>query len=128
MSHQARTTHTVDMEQIAELNDHLLQRRRQLTITAADLGLDGAGCSWPAASQLPATAVLHRVSWDGSPEYPYVHGHFTTAGAADGAAAGGGPRDSNVVDFHTRVLRELSHRLGARHVWGQGSVPDPTAP
>ena len=88
------TTHTVEMAQLRELNARL--REHTPEITAADLGL-GAG-----------PAVLERLCWDGPPEFPYVHAHFTATT----------PSAGRIVDLHTGALRELSRRLGVRHRWG----------
>ncbi|WP_375431844.1 hypothetical protein [uncultured Friedmanniella sp.] len=106
------TTHTVEMDQIAELNE-LLRQYRPDTITAADLDLAGAATAPAPTSPLSATAVLVELRWDGSPAYPYIHGAF---GSGTGA---------RTVLLHTHALRELSHRLHAHHIWGVGSVPDP---
>lgn len=112
MRHVLPTTHTVEMGQIADLNQRLLDHRPD-TITAADLGLADAPTSPAPPGLLPGDAVLVEVRWDGSPEYPYIHGAFRT---------GAGPR---TVNLHTRALRELSHRLQAHHLWGVGSPPEP---
>ena len=107
------TTHTVEMQQIAELDARLQERPPAQRITADDLGLTGYCMSMPATTPLQREAVLVRVSWNGSPEFPYVHGHFRN-----------GADHPTVVEFHTEALRHLSRRLGARHSWGLGSVPD----
>jgi hypothetical protein len=93
-----RTTHTVELDQITELNRHLTDPRTPAP-TAADLGL----------TDLPGAAILVRVVAEGPPEFPYLHGHF--------AAAAGGPA-TLVEDLHTEALRALSHRLGLHHRWG----------
>jgi hypothetical protein len=69
-------------------------------ITAGDLGLPG--------ETVPDTAVLVALRWDGPPEYPYIHGRFST----------GGPDQLVNADLHTPALREISARLGLRQVWG----------
>jgi hypothetical protein len=103
------TTHTVEMGQIVDLN-HRLQGTLQHVVTAADLGLEGAELLGHASARLPGPAVLVRLCWDGSPEFPYIHAHFSSD-------------DSLVVDMHTAALQELSHRLGLRQTWGVGSSP-----
>jgi hypothetical protein len=108
------TTHTVEMQQIAELDARLQGRPRAQRVTAEDLGLTGFCMTVPATTPLQADAELVRVSWDGSPEFPYVRGHFRN-----------GDVRPTVVEFHSEALRHLSRRLGARHIWGVGSVPDP---
>jgi hypothetical protein len=109
------TTSTVEMAQIADLNARLRSSADRTPITATDLGLDGASLlSERPAGTLPGTAVLDRLCWDGPPEYPYIHAHFST---------NGGKTAPLIADIHTRALQQLSHRLRARHVWGVGS-PD----
>lgn len=107
------TTHTVEMEQILELNQ-LLAEYRPDRVTAKDLGLEEATTS--PVGLLPGDAVLVEVRWDGPPEFPYVHGAFS----------GGAPL--RTVMLHTHTLRELSHLLHAHHIWGVGSVPEPVVP
>ena len=111
----AVTTHTLELDQLAEINEHLPRAR---PVTAADLLVDGlrllpplaAGVPRPAGRPvLPAFAVLHRVEASGPPEYPYVRGHF-----------GGEPWRAGdlVVELHTAALTALSHRLDLHHRWG----------
>lgn len=110
-----QTTHTVEMTQISELNDHLSFRDPAETISAADLGLAGATVlvsAGAAQKTLPAQAVLDRVTCEGPPEFPYVHAHFRRSPAESGQLT---------VDLHTHALRELSHLLHLREVWGVGS-------
>jgi hypothetical protein len=112
----AVTTHTLELDQVAEINEHLARSSRRLT--AADLLVDGMrlltgagrGVPQPAGRPvIPAFAVLRRVEASGPPEYPYVRGHF-----------GGEPWRSGdlVVELHTAALVALSHRLDLRHRWG----------
>ena len=112
----AVTTHTLELDQLAEINEHLAARTR--AVTAADLLVDGvrllphlvAGVPRPAGRPvLPAFAVLRRVEASGPPEYPYVRGHF------DGEPWRSGDL---VVDLHTAALTALSHRLDLHHRWG----------
>lgn len=91
-----RTTHTLELAQLNELNAGL--REHTPAITVADLGLEG----------VLGSAVLERLCWDGPPEYPYVHAHVT----------GSEPGAPSIVDLHTVALRELSRRLGLRQQWG----------
>ncbi len=114
----ARTTHTVEMAQIEELNDHLSDRDPADTISATDLDLVGVAVLAGAVADhngLPAQAVLESVCYDGPPEFPYIHGHFRPDPAEPGTLT---------VDLHTHALRELSHRLHLREVWGVGSADD----
>ena len=106
-----RTTHTLDMAQIDELNQRLAEHTRYAEITADDLGLAGAELLNEVPGTLPGQAVLVRVDWDGSPEFPYIHGTFSVVGAQD---AEGSLR----ADLHTAALNKLSHRLDVRQRWG----------
>jgi hypothetical protein len=109
------TTHTIEMSQIAELNSRLTSRGAK--ITAAELGLAGVGLFGAAPNDsLPGSATLVRLSWQGPPNYPYIHGHFSA-----------GDTNSHLVDLHTRALRELCRRLGLHQSWGSGSVARPAA-
>lgn len=89
----AVTTHTLELDQLAEINDHLPHAR---PVTAAELLVDGlrllpplaAGVPRPAGRPvLPAFAVLHRVEASGPPEYP--------TSAATSAASRGAPATSS---------------------------------
>jgi hypothetical protein len=113
-----RTTHTVEMTQIAELNDHLAARDPTETISAADLGLTGVPVLSGRDAEhngLPAQALLERVCYDGPPEFPYIHAHFRPSPTDPGSVT---------VDLHTRALRELSRRLHLHEIWGVGSADD----
>jgi hypothetical protein len=109
------TTHTVEMAQIAELNGGLREREGSQAIRASLLGLQGAevssGSDDELSSSLPGDAFLVRVSFDGPPEFPYVHAHFRIDPCDHG---------SLTVDLHTDALRKLSHLLRLQHVWGVG--------
>jgi hypothetical protein len=107
--HLSGTSRTVVVDQLVEVNRRLSGHPAPPPITAADLGLGGSRLLRQAGAVLPDDAVLARLCWDGCPEYPYVHGHFRDASAAD---------DSRVVDLHTPALRALSRRLGLRQQWG----------
>jgi hypothetical protein len=111
---RTHTTHTVDMAQIDDLNQRLTAPPGGAPVTAADLGVDGVDARGRQHGPLAASAHLVRVSWDGAPEFPDIHGCF-----ADGADS----RDMFVVNLHTDALRRLSKQLHARHAWGQGSIP-----
>jgi hypothetical protein len=99
-----RTTHTVEMSQLTELNARI--RENELSITPSDLGLPGGSRS----------AVLVRLCWDGPPDFPYVHAHF--AQTRSGHRVEGEHPTDRIVDLHTAALRELSRRLGVRQQWG----------
>jgi hypothetical protein len=103
----ARTTHTLEMSQLAELNNRLSEHGSG--ITAAELGLAGAKTlAGQPDDELPGSAVLVRLGLDGPPDYPYIHAHF---GIADQGA-------TRIVDLHTAALRELGRRLGLHQQWG----------
>jgi hypothetical protein len=101
------TTHTVEMAQIADINRRL-DNSRSAVITAAEIGMAGADVAGFGPAALDAAAVLLKVSWEGSPEFPNVHGHFRTAGRDH-------PRS---VDLHTQALKEISRRLHLQQRWG----------
>lgn len=112
------TTHTVEMEQLAELSSGLRERDPALSISASALGLQGVELTPRSDGDdgtLPGDAVLVGISFDGPPEYPYVHAHFRSHS---------GDQDSLTVELHTFALRELSHLLHLQHVWGAGSEPE----
>lgn len=120
--HVPSTTHTVEMEQMVELSSGLRDRDPSQPINASDLGLEGAELASGSDdddSGLPGDAVLERVSFDGPPEFPYVHAHFRSASD---------DQDSLRVDLHTDALRELSHFLHLRHTWGTGSTASEPRP
>jgi predicted heme/steroid binding protein len=118
VSRKTTTTHTVDMAQIDDLNARLSTSGGAPVISAADIGLDGAAVMGSSSLHLAGSAVLVRLCWDGAPEFPDIHAHFST---------GGDVARTTRVDLHSAALRELSHRLHAHHVWGQGSIPDSTS-
>ena len=105
------TTHTLEMAQVDELNHHLASHAAA-PITAAAIGMSGAPLHPSAASRLPDTAVLVRLSWQGSPEFPDIYGHF-------------GPGEGSFQALlHTAALNEVTHLLHVRQRWGIG----PSAP
>lgn len=99
------TTHTLEMAQLVEVNLRLANRLSPV-ITAAELGMTGVDAPAGTASTLAADAILARVTWEGSPEFPTVHGHFGDAAT------------SVAADLHTTALREISRRLHLRQRWG----------
>ncbi len=106
------TTHTVEMAQIAAINDRLREREGAHAISASLLGMQGVKLSSGREDDdnvLPGEAIITGLSFDGPPEFPYVHGHFTTDPSGHG---------SLTVDLHTDALRKLSHLLGFQHLWG----------
>ena len=110
------TTHTVEMEQIAELNGGLRQSEHPQAISASLLGLQGMDASYGSDddhSSLPGEAFLVGISFDGPPAFPYVHAEFR----ADPSDPG-----SLTVDLHTEALRKLSHLLNLQHFWGAGNA------
>lgn len=125
MQHRHRlpsTTHTVEMAQIAELNGGLRETERSQSIRASLLGLQGVEMSSGRDEEhrsLPGDASLVRVSFDGPPEFPYVHAHFRTEPSDHGSLK---------VDLHTDSLRKLSQLLHLQHVWGAGNARPPTTP
>jgi len=99
------TTHTLEMNQVTDLNSRLSNTRAP-RIIAAELGVSDAGLIGHAADRLGAEAVLTRVSWQGSPGFPEVHGHFDASGG------------SVATTLHTDALRQISRRLLLRQRWG----------
>jgi hypothetical protein len=108
-----KTTRTLELSQLAELNSRLNEPGPR--ITASEIGL----------ADLPESAVLERLCWDGPPDYPYVHAHFALVDRVEGAhrKPKAGPMDSRIVDLHTGALRQLSRRLGMRQQWGATGEP-----
>jgi hypothetical protein len=103
------TTHTIEMGQIAEINQRLQEPGRP-ALTAADLDLSDVPLHGArAAGSLSGQARLVAVDWSGAPTFPNIYGEF--------AAAGSDRADQRVL-LHTEHLRELSRRLGLRHRWG----------
>ena len=106
------TTHTVEMAQIAAINDRLREREGAHAINASLLGMQGVKLSSGREDDdnlLPEEAIITGLSFDGPPEFPYIHAHFITDLSG---------HDSLTVDLHTDALRKLSHLLGFQHLWG----------
>ncbi|MFZ0159433.1 MAG: hypothetical protein WAL50_10435 [Kineosporiaceae bacterium] len=120
--HLSATTHTVELSQLAEINERLAAQSGSSRITAGALGLSSATTA--AGRQdlpVPPAAVLTRLCADGPPEYPYIHGHFALPNVADdpGAAhAAGTVLAGPVVAMHSPALIAISRALGLRHQWG----------
>ncbi|MBT0772006.1 hypothetical protein KIH74_23895 [Kineosporia sp. J2-2] len=92
----ASTTHTLEMDQVAALNEHLT-RRRHAPLTAGELRVDG----------VPGQAVLQRVSASGPPCFPWVFGHFSVSGDQEVSA-----------ELHTGSLERLSDSFHLHQRWG----------
>jgi len=102
-----RTTHTLVLSQLAELNQRLSEHRPR--ITAAELGLAGAETmTGRPDDKLSDSADVVRLCWDGPPEYPYIHAHFAIAEQ----------EIPQHVDLHTAALTKLGRRLGVHQQWG----------
>jgi hypothetical protein len=108
-----QTTHTLEMAQVVELNERLADHCGPTAITAEAVGMAGARLHLHHAAVLAGDAVLVRVSWQGSPEFPDIYGHF-----------GPGPGPAEVL-FHTAGLNQLAHALGVRQRWGVGHSAGP---
>ena len=68
-----------------------------MTGVAIERGTRGGG---PAA-----TALLVRLTYEGPPEYPYIHGHFVAA-------------EDCVAELHTAALQALAQHLHLKQRWG----------
>ena len=102
------TTHTVEMRQVADLNERL---RTDTAVTACRLGLRQVNCrSGGQLSRLHETAELIRVAWAGPPDFPNLYGHFSIASRPGHV----------IVDLHTPALRQLCRVLRIHQVWGIG--------
>lgn len=118
----SRTTHTLEMAQIDELNTRLAQHRAEgRPITAADLGLTGATLLAGRApgGTVASSAVVTGIGWDGDPDFPYLHARFS-AGQDEGSEMAGS-NHSPRVDLHSAALKELCRRLRLHQVWGTGA-------
>ena len=86
-----RTTHTLNLEQVAEIN--ALLAGPGTTLLAGDVGLE------------PAGARVAEVEMEGSPTFGYLY-----------ARLAGAPTDR--VELHTDHLRAISKALHLPHHWG----------
>jgi hypothetical protein len=102
------TSHTIEMEQIDQINARLADQHAP-TVTAADLGLTGAVIHGSSGQSLSGHEVVMSVSWRGTPDFPDIYAGF---------GAQGTPAPSIEMLLHTAQLRELSHRLHLSHHWG----------
>ena len=104
-----RTTHTIEMTQIDQIN----QRLEHQVVTAADVGAGGSVLltGRVAGGTLPSSAVLIRIDWDGDPTFPYIHGQF---------AEHAGGKVLWRVDVHTSFLKALDRVLALQQAWGVG--------
>lgn len=106
--HLSRATHTLDLAQLAQIDERLAASGAP-TLTAADLGL--------ADDAVPGAAVLLRVWCRGDPEFPDIFGDF--GGPSTSASASAGPVAAGThVRLHTPSLLALSRLLGLHHRWG----------
>ena len=101
------TSHTIEMEQIDELNAKLADEHAP-TVTTADLGLTGSPLP-PGSQGLSGHEVVLKVTWCGTPDFPDIFGEFGAAGTTE---------PSTHVRLHTAHLRELSRLLHCSHHWG----------
>lgn len=113
----ARSTHTPELRQIHELNTELATADQAGTeVTAESLGMTGHPMTGPAGAtaprELPASAVLDRVTAEGPPDFPYIVGRFRVRSGTGGGAG------LLRADMHTAALRRLSAALHLHHVWG----------
>lgn len=124
----AATTRTIELRQLQEINQRLAERGRAdataeflevagkpiSSSSSPLLHVDLFGIDPPTVPVLRPTCVLHHLSAVGSPNFPYILGHFLPAQF--------GPRPTDgpvlVVDLDSDVLRRLSTHLGLRHSWG----------
>ncbi|GAA3609349.1 hypothetical protein [Microlunatus ginsengisoli] len=102
------TSHTIEMQQIDELNAALAAKHAP-TVTTADLGLTGAPLPGSGGQSLSGHEVVVKVSWRGTPDFPDIYGEFGAAGSTQA---------STHLLLHTAQLRELSHLLHQTHHWG----------
>jgi hypothetical protein len=103
-------THTVELQQIAEINDRLRPDGARLTAGAIGFtGVTGVGSKPEVAEARAAHALwLLRVRLEGSPSFPWVYGEF--------APNPGQPPLRTLL--HTPHLRAISSALGLHHHWG----------
>ncbi len=102
------TSHTIEMEQIAELNAHLADENAP-TITSADLGMTGMAMEGSRGQALSGHEVVMKVTWRGLPDFPDIYAGFGARGTTEPATS---------ALLHTGQLRELSRLLHCAHHWG----------
>ena len=114
MTHLPVTTHTIEMAQIADINSRLATRDKHTDHrgTARPRGGDGgrARRGQPAAGRRAGQTGLGRPARVSLYSRPFLRG-FHHRRLLDSRAP-------------YPVVSALSHRLGAQHVWGLGSVPE----
>lgn len=120
--HCAATTHTVELQQVQEINRRLAETGRA-DVSAGSMGcadrsttvpvafpFDVFGTGAPAPQVLRPTATLRYLSTEGSPQFPYLLGHFSAA-----SAGAHWPEEPGlVIELHSDVLQRLSVRRGLR--------------
>jgi hypothetical protein len=102
------TSHTIEMEQIDELNARLAEEHAP-TITSGDLGMTGAVISHSGGQGLSGHEIVMKVTWRGTPDFPDIYAGFGARGTTE---------PSVQVLLHTNHLRELSRLLHCSHHWG----------
>lgn len=102
------TSHTIEMEQIDELNTKLADDHVP-AITTGELELTGSPLPGSGGQSLSGHEVVMKVSWRGTPDFPDIYGEFGAAGTTE---------PSTHVLLHTSQLRELSRLLHCTHHWG----------
>ncbi len=112
------STHTVALTQLAQLNGRLGDPERP-AVTAGMLGVSGRTAEDEPIA-LPSGARLVRVFPEGSPDFPYVHGHFRVErGMPDVDEAALRSEDGDLLcELTPAMLQLVSHTLGLRHDWG----------
>ena len=102
-------THTVEVDEVNELNRKLASLDALRHITAGELGLTHTVAhGFGGSTALPAAAKLTRVCCEGPEGFPYVHGHFDLAGIEHRA------------ELYSVTLTALGRLLHVRIVAGLG--------
>jgi hypothetical protein len=98
-------THTLEIDQVDDLNHKLAGLGALRHITADELGLAGTAAQTDdGPNALPAGAKLTRLCCEGPQGFPYVHGHFDLAGV------------EHKVELHSATLTALGQLLHVRVV------------
>ncbi|GAA3626945.1 hypothetical protein GCM10022223_50260 [Kineosporia mesophila] len=97
MNHRSMSGTTLEMTQVAALEEHLT-RSRHAPLTAGGLGLPS----------VPGKAVLQHVTAVGPTCYPFVYGHFQASG----------DQSPVIAELHTQQLRRLSDAFRLHQHWG----------